>query len=200
MLAYASVFVADYSYLAVFLFLFSLSFALPISEEVALLTVGYLTREGLVAFPYALIVSFLGIMAGDLSPFFLGRFAGNFILESRLFRRLFKKENIDKGKLFIEKNGPKVVFISRFVLGVRATTMVASGTLKMKARVFIIFDFLAMLIFLPLLEFIGYFLAENLDSSISVVNKIGIAGLVVFVIGVLVFATKSYWKKKYDRS
>ncbi len=200
MLAYASVFVADYSYLAVFLFLFSLSFALPISEEVALLTVGYLTKEGLVAFPYALIVSFLGIMAGDLFLFFLGRFAGNFILESRLFRRLFKKENIDKGKLFIEKNGPKVVFISRFVLGVRATTMVASGTLKMKARVFIIFDFLAMLIFLPLLEFIGYFLAENLDSSISVVNKIGIAGLVVFVIGVLVFATKSYWKKKYDRS
>ena len=129
--------------------------------------------------------------------FYLGRFAGNFILESRWFKKLFKKENIDRGKLFIEKNGPKVVFISRFVLGVRATTMVASGTLKMKARVFILFDFLAMLIFLPILEFIGYFLAENLDSSISLVNKIGIVALVLFVIGVLVWAVKSFWKNKY---
>ncbi len=198
MLAYATVIVSDYSYLAVFLFLFSLSFALPVSEEVALLTVGYLTREGLIAFPYSIIVSFLGIMAGDLFLFFLGRFAGSFILESRLFQKLFKKENIERGKVFIEENGPKVVFISRFVLGVRATTMVASGTLKMKVRIFILFDFLAMMLFLPILEFIGYFLAENLDSSISVVNKIGIVGLVVFIIGVLVFATKRFWKTRYD--
>ncbi len=200
MLAYATVFVSDYSYLAVFLFLFSLSFALPVSEEVALLTIGYLTKEGLVAFPYALIVSFFGIMAGDLFLFFLGRFAGNYILKSRYFRKLFKEKNIERGKLFIEKNGPKVVFISRFVLGVRATTMVASGTLKMKVRTFAIYDFLAMLIFLPILEFIGYFLAENLDSNISIINKIGIVGLVVFIIGVLVFATKSFWKNRYGGS
>ncbi len=200
MLAYATVFVSDYSYLAVFLFLFSLSFALPISEEVALLTIGYLTRQGLINFPYSLIVSFLGILAGDLFLFFLGRFAGEFILNSKIFKKLFKKENIEKGKLFIKDNGPRVVFISRFVLGVRATTMVASGTLKMKTRVFIIFDFLAMLIFLPLLEFIGYFLAENLDSSISIVNKVGIIILVVFIIGVLVFALKSYWKNKFDHA
>lgn len=200
MINYVTVFVSNYTYLAVFIFLFSLSFALPISEEVALLIVGYLTKKGIINFPFSIVVSFLGIFAGDLFLFYLGRFSGDYFLESKIFKKLFKKENIDKGKLFIKGNGPQVVFISRFVLGVRATMMVASGMLRMKIGRFILFDFLAMLIFVPILEFTGYFLAQNLGSSIKLVDKIGAVVFVIFIIGILVVSTKKFWKKRFNVS
>ncbi len=200
MINYVTVFVSNYTYLAVFIFLFSLSFALPISEEVALLIVGYLTKKGIINFPFSIFVSFLGIFAGDLFLFYLGRFSGDYLLESKIFKKLFKKENIDKGKLFIKGNGPQVVFISRFVLGVRATMMVASGMLRMKIGKFILFDFLAMLIFVPILEFTGYFLAQNLGSSIKLVDKIGAVVFVIFIIGILVVSTKKFWKKRFNVS
>ena len=152
-----TVFIAHYSYFAVFLFLFSLSFALPVSEEAALLIIGYLTKKGIIVLPYSLIAAFLGVIAGDLFLFYLGRFAGEYIVQSRLFKRLFKKENIEEGRTFLRENGPRVVFFSRFIIGVRASMMVASGTLRLKARIFLLYDFLAMLIFIPALVFSGYF-------------------------------------------
>ncbi len=192
-----TVFVSSYSYLAVFVFLFSLSFAVPVSEEAALIIIGYLTREGVIALPYSIIVTFMGVAAGDLFLFFLGRFAGEYIAELKIVRRLFKKENIEKGELFIEENGPRVVFISRFIIGVRASMMIASGSLKMRLRDFILYDFLAMLIFIPVLFFSGYLLAHRLQSGISVANKAGIVLLIIFSIVIVLIIAKKYWLKKY---
>lgn len=195
-----TVFVTNYSYLAVFLFLFSLSFALPISEEAALLIVGYLTKKGIIDLPYSLIVAFLGVIAGDLFLFYLGRFAGEYIVQSRLFKRLFKKENIEEGRAFLRENGPRVVFFSRFIIGVRASMMVASGTLRLKAGIFLLYDFLAMLIFIPALVFSGYFLTHRLQSSIGTANKIGFIILILFVISIVFFLAKKYWIRKYEDS
>ncbi len=189
-------FIGYYSYFAVFVFLFSLSFALPISEEAALIIVGYLTNKGIIVFPYSLIIAFLGILCGDLFLFFLSKFAGSYILRSKFFSRLVKKEKVEIGKEFIEKNGPKIIFFSRFIVGIRASMMIASGFLNMDIKKFSLFDFLAAVIFIPFYVFVGYFIGENLNSGVSTVEKIGTIVLVFVVIITGVIIAKKYWKKK----
>ncbi len=190
-------FIGYYSYFAVFIFLFSLSFALPISEEAALIIVGYLTNEGIIVFPYSILIAFLGILCGDLFLFFLAKFAGNYLLRSRFFSRLVKRESIEKGEKFIEKNGPRIIFLSRFIVGIRASMMIAAGFLHMDIKKFLLFDSLAAVIFIPFYIIVGYFVGENLNSRISTVEKIGSVVLVFVVIVTDIFIAKRYWKKKF---
>ena len=190
-------FIGYYSYFAVFIFLFSLSFALPISEEAALIIVGYLTNEHIIVFPYSILIAFLGILSGDLFLFFLAKFAGGYLLRSRFFSRLVKPETVDKGKKFIEKNGPRIIFVSRFVVGIRASMMIAAGFLHMDVKKFLLFDSLAAVIFIPFYIIVGYFVGENLNSRISTVEKIGVIAFVFFVIITGVIVAKKYWKKKF---
>lgn len=189
-------YVNQYSYFAVFIFLFSLAFALPISEEVALLIVGYITKKGIVKFPYSLIVAFLGILSGDLLMFYAAKFLGVWIFKLKIFSKIFKKEKIDDGINYIAKNGPKIIFFSRFVMGVRATMILAAGFLKMKIKDFILYDFLASLISIPILVFSGFFLGKHLDKGVSITHKIEILLLFLFFIVLLILVIKKLWKKR----
>ncbi len=175
--------IAAYSYTAVFVFLFSLSFALPISEEVALIIVGFFVYKGDINLWITLIVGYIGIIGGDVFLYTLSRFLGGKIIRTKFISRLINPDRIIKGEKFFEKHGAKAILSARFLVGIRSTMFVAAGLMKMNFVKFLTYDSLAGLIFVPVMILVGFLLGNQFREGVSVAERIGNILTVITVLG-----------------
>jgi len=75
-----SSYIEHFTYVGLFLVLVLCGMGLPVPEDLALLTGGFLVHRGITQYPATLLVSFVGVLAGDNSLFFIGRRFGTRIL------------------------------------------------------------------------------------------------------------------------
>src|SRR5712671_717543 len=68
-----SAYIEHFTYAGLFVILLLCGLGLPIPEDVALLAGGYLVHRGTTRYPLTILISFLGVVAGDNSLFFLAR-------------------------------------------------------------------------------------------------------------------------------
>ena len=68
-----STYIEHFTYAGLFLVLMLCGLGLPVPEELPLLTGGFLVYRGITQFPTTLVISLVGVIAGDNSLFFLGR-------------------------------------------------------------------------------------------------------------------------------
>jgi membrane protein DedA with SNARE-associated domain len=181
--------ISIYHYLAVYIFLVSLSFALPISEEVALILLGFIVFKGYLILSLTLLITLLGILSGDLILFFFGRFLFGKIIRMKFGQKLVKKEKIIKGERFFEQHGPKAVLTFRFIIGIRAAMFISAGLMKMKIWKFLLYDFLAAIFFIPIFFFVGYFLGNQFQKGVSVAERVAsilFLAAIVFIGGLII--------------
>ncbi len=72
--------IQHFTYVGLFLVLLLCGRGLPVPEEIALLTGGFLVHRGITQYPITLAVYFAGVVAGDNSLFFLGRRFGSHLI------------------------------------------------------------------------------------------------------------------------
>ncbi len=96
-----------------------------ILEDAATAGAALAVQSGAVSLPVGLISLYLGIVLGDIGLYGLGALA------SRVpwARRLIPPQRQDRGRAWLERHVFKVVFISRFLPGVRLPTYTACGFL-----------------------------------------------------------------------
>jgi membrane protein DedA with SNARE-associated domain len=164
--------VTNHPILSIFLFLFLFGFTLPISEEIALALVGVLMNSTNMGIPQTLVVSILALALADIAYYGLARIVGPRFLRFRLFSRLVKPKAIIEGERYFKKRGPRIVFICRFVVGLRMPGILSAGFLRMPLRRFIAYDGLAILIGTPVWLGVGYALGAQLDTEMSVFGKV----------------------------
>jgi len=128
---------------------------LPLPEDVALITGGYLAYKGQADLGWMMIVSFAGILGGDSFIFWLGRL-GRRAEGFRPLRRHLTPERIAKVEAQFERRGPAFVAIARFLPGIRAATYFVASGARMPFGRFIFFDGLAALASAPVFVFLGY--------------------------------------------
>ncbi len=148
--------VAELSYLGLFLFVFATGAGLPIPEDAALLGAGYLVHDGVCAPLPAVIVAFVAVLAGDGFLYFAGRTVARRALESRWLARLATPERLARGERQFARFGIAAVALARFVPGLRAAVYLAAGTMRMPLARFALVDGLAALVNVPLLIYLGY--------------------------------------------
>lgn len=90
-------------------------------------------QSGVVAMPVALSALYVGIVVGDIGLYGLGRLAAHVPWAERLI----PKQRLDHGKAWLERHVFKVVFISRFLPGVRLPTYTTCGFLGADFRKFV---------------------------------------------------------------
>src|SRR5438270_1067061 len=73
-------YIEHFTYLGLLVVLVLCGLGLPLPEDVALLAGGFLAHRGVTRLPITLGVSFLGVITGDNSLFFLGRHLGQGLL------------------------------------------------------------------------------------------------------------------------
>ena len=179
-------FFTDYGYWAVLFVLIICGFGVPIPEDITLVSGGVIA--GLypesVNSHLMLVVSMIGVLAGDSTMYWLGRIYGTRILRFRL-------------KMVREKfaqYGNRVLFVARFLPGLRAPIYMVSGiTRRVSYTRFVSIDFCAAIISVPIWVYLGEFGAKNLDWLHEQIKK---GQLVIYIlIGVLALYLFWKWKK-----
>jgi len=172
---------------------------LPIPEDISLISAGALAYEGVINVHTAFFVCLGAVLGGDTLAFLLGRFFGPRVLASRLFKRFFTPKKQIRVKAYFRKYGSKVMFVGRFLPGLRFTIYFSAGILKVRPAVFFIYDSLAAILSVPLLVYGAYFFGNRIEQVIKWARRSEYGILVVAGVAVALIILKTYRRRKSRR-
>jgi membrane protein DedA with SNARE-associated domain len=155
-------------YFLLFFILTACGLGLPLPEDIPLIAAGYLIwQQDIKTFP-TFLIAIIAILIGDSLLFFIGRKLGSSINETKkpIFR-FMRPQKIAKAEALFEKYGDWVVFLGRFVAGIRAMIFCCAGILKMPYLRFIFFDGLAAFLSVPLWIMGGFYLGVYFGDEID---------------------------------
>ncbi|WP_386686195.1 DedA family protein [Lonepinella sp. MS14437] len=191
-------FFTDYGYWAVLFVLIICGFGVPIPEDITLVSGGIIA--GLypedVNVHYMLVVSMLGVLAGDSTMYWLGRIYGIKILRFRPLRKLLSSKRLKMVREKFDQYGNRVLFIARFLPGLRAPIYMVSGiTNRVSYTRFVLLDFCAAIISVPIWVYLGYQGANNRDWLTQQI-KTGQHSIYIIIATVVLYVAYKIYKAK----
>ena len=189
-------FFTDYGYWAVLFVLIICGFGVPIPEDITLVSGGVIA--GLypenVNSHLMLLVSMIGVLVGDSCMYWLGRIYGTRILRFRPMRKIVTLKRLKMVRDKFAQYGNRVLFVARFLPGLRAPIYMVSGiTRRVSYTRFVLIDFCAAIISVPIWVYLGEFGAKNLHWLHEQIQK---GQMVIYVlIGLLGLFLVWKWKK-----
>ncbi|MGB8296651.1 MAG: DedA family protein [Polyangia bacterium] len=173
---------------------------LPVPEDVSLISAGYLAHLGIVNPHKVLAVCFASVLGGDCFAFMLGRFFGSRLLQSRLAQRFFRPRKQIRVRAYFRKFGSKVIFIARFLPGLRFSIFLSAGTLRVRPSVFFIHDSLAALVSVPVLVYVAWRFGQHIDHVVSWARRSEYGILVLFLLAVVWIAVKMMRRRRPQKA
>lgn len=182
-------------YVLVFGILLACGLGLPIPEDITLFAAGLLAYYGNANIVLMVLVSFLGVMLGDSVIFFLGAKYGRKLTKKWFFSRVLPPERLEGVQKRLHKQGNKLIFMARFMPGLRAPIFFTCGTLHIPFRRFFLFDGLAALISVPAIVWTVYHFGDELDRVIKVIRRVQ-NGILIVIATVILLAVVRWWLEK----
>jgi membrane-associated protein len=142
--------------------------------------------DHLPALPVVCLILFVAAVVGDQVGYVFGRGVGP-ALFTRENSRFFKQAHVNKAHAFLEKNGPKTIFLARFVPIVRTFAPIVAGVGRMKYRTFVTYNILGALVWSVGITCLGHFLGnieffrDNIEYAIVAVILISLIPVAVEV-------------------
>lgn len=155
------------AYGLVLLVLLLCGLGVPMPEDVALITGGFLVYQGAARLDGMIAVAFLGILAGDSIAFMLGRTLGDRMTQVWPFRLIVTPSKRNKVEHLFARYGQKIVVAARFMPGVRAVTYFCAGAAGMSYPAFILFDGLAATVSAPVFVLLGWHFGDHIDWLVA---------------------------------
>lgn len=181
-----------HSYFVMFGVLIACGFGFPMPEDIILVTGGILASRQVTTFWTTVFVCMAGVILGDGVVYTLGRILGKRVKQTWLFRRLLSPQMDTRIEEVFERWGTKVIFMARFMPGLRMPIFMSSGIYRVPAWKFFALDGFAALISVPTWIYVGYFFGANLDvlerkirdlqTGLYTILGLTIAAMAVFVI------------------
>ncbi|MFA6032617.1 MAG: DedA family protein [Myxococcota bacterium] len=158
-------FIQKYLLMGVFALLLMCGLGIPMPEDVILLTGGYFSYlyPAHISLPLLVLVSMTGVLVGDTMIFFIGRKLGPSVVTAPMFKRFMTPQRLETMSGYFRSYGNKIVFMGRFMAGIRAPLFLSAGVLGHPYRKFILYDGLAALISVPALVLLAHYFGEELD-------------------------------------
>lgn len=186
----------DYGYFAVLFVLIICGFGVPIPEDITLVSGGVISGLGYANVHVMLLVSFFGVLLGDSTMYWLGRIYGVKILRFRPIRRFLTVERLRLVRNKFDQYGNRVLFIARFLPGLRAPIyMVAGITRRVSFIRFLLLDLFASIISVPIWVYLGDFGASNLDWLHEQIKK-GQSVIYILVAVLVIFVAWKWYKAR----
>ncbi len=191
---------AENGYAAVLIALLLSGVGLPLPEDISLVAGGIMAGLGYANVHVMFGVGMAGVLAGDSAMFMLGHHFGGHILKWRLFKWLLPPKRYAKVQQNFERYGNRLMFLARFLPGLRAATFITAGaTHRVSFWRFLLLDGLAAVISVPIWVYLGYLGAYNHAWLVTWMHR-GRNGLlllsVVLLSGVLIW----WWLRRRRRS
>jgi membrane protein DedA with SNARE-associated domain len=149
-----------------------------ILEDGATVASAMAVQDGHIALPVALIALYLGIILGDIGLYGLGRLAS----EVPWAKRLIPPERHFRGRDWLERHVFKVVFVARFLPGVRLPTYTTCGFLHASFSRFVLAATGATLIWTSLLFGLSVRVGAVLMAHLGAWRWVGAAVFIAAII------------------
>jgi membrane protein DedA with SNARE-associated domain len=185
-----SAYIEHFTYLGLFVVLMLCGLGLPIPEDVAMLTGGYLAHRGITRYPITLVVSLLGVVAGDNSLFFMGRRFGSGLVRYFTLAWPGRQHQIERIERFMRRHGARAVFYARFLAGLRALVYLSAGSFGVRPAVFLFYDLLGALISVPIVVTLGYIFGKQLEMMVRYIGGFERLIAIVAILSVAVYGTR----------
>lgn len=199
-LAYLSGHSGELLYIALFFVLVLCGVGLPLPEDVPLITAGFLAYRGALDMGTAIAVSMGAILIGDSIIYYIGYHWGLTLLNLRLVRRLLPESRLERVRKYFNRYGDRTIFFARFIVGLRAATFWAAGTLKVNYWKFLIFDGLAAFISVPAFVVLGWYFGDDIERAMQLLDRIELVLLVVAVSAIGGFILWEIRRRKKEAS
>lgn len=149
-------------YVAVFIALMICGAGLPLPEDITLVAGGVIAGLGYANVHAMFALAMFGVLLGDCAIFLLGHHYGARMLKWRLVARVLTPSRYAKVQEKFARYGNRMLFIARFLPGMRTTVYLTAGTShRVSFLRFLLIDGLAALISVPFWVYLGYFGADN---------------------------------------
>ncbi|HEY0979885.1 MAG TPA: DedA family protein [Candidatus Paceibacterota bacterium] len=182
-----------FSYLGIFGVSLLANIVIPVPEEIVLLALGYLAGSGHASVFIIIPVIIAGLLVSDLIMYFLAR-AGNKWVQG--FYDKFFAHRLEAKQEWIEHHMEKVIFYSRFMVQLRFIGPFMAGHLKVPVRKFITYELAALVVYVPLFVWIGYYFQSRIVRIIDSVDIIRNVILIGFAI-IIVISLLRYWYRRF---
>ncbi|MFZ2890229.1 DedA family protein [Sulfuricurvum sp.] len=131
--------------------------------ELGLIMAGIMSHTGDMILPIAIIVGALGGFVGDQIYFYIGRFNKSYIHDKlRSQRRKFAIAH-----LLLKKYGWPLIFVQRYMYGMRTVIPMAIGLTKYSSRDFAIINFVSAIFWASLTIIPAYYFGEQLLATLA---------------------------------
>ena len=164
-------FLEQYPYPGLILFMILCGLGLPVPEEITLAFAGYISYAGKADVWWAAVACGIGILAGDLLPFTLGRLFGPRILRIRAVRAFVTRRRLSSFDKWFQRQGYKALIAARFLPGMRTAAFFTAGALKLSLFRFMLIDGLGILVVTPTFVFLGYHFGSEIDQLIKFIGR-----------------------------
>lgn len=145
---------------------------LPVPEDIVLVTAGALGVIDGRNWMEVSALMYAGVMTGDSIIFLAGRYLGQRWMAAPWFQRYLSVKKQEKVEAQFERFGSMVLFVGRFLPGLRAPIFFTAGSLKTKYLKFFFFDGIAALISVPFFVWLGHWLWMKFQDDIVQLDKL----------------------------
>jgi membrane protein DedA with SNARE-associated domain len=188
-------------HLGLFLFVwFSAIFPLAPPEEAFTLLGGACIAGDLLHPALGSIAIIGGIIATDLTQYWMGRGGLKILSGTRVGKRFIQSRGFNRAREGFEKKGIWAIIGCRFFFGTRAPTYMATGFLRYSFLKFAIVDSSVVLLHGVLFLIIGYIFHQQIDSVIEFIEKLGIWSLLILIGLIVLFFLYKFLKNRREGS
>ena len=150
-----------------FLVLILCGLGLPIPEDIVLISAGALAELDGRHWLETSVIMYAGVMLGDSTIFFAGRYFGGKLRTARWFQRSFSEKKQAKVEALFDRYHSWVLFVGRFLPGLRAPIFFTAGSTRVRYWKFFFFDGLAALISVPFFVWLGHWLWAKFSEDLT---------------------------------
>lgn len=165
---------------------YAVLFAWSILEgELGLVMAGIMSHTGDMHLVIALIVGALGGFAGDQIYFYIGRFNKNYI-HKKLYTQ---RRKFALAHMLLKKYGWPIIFVQRYMYGMRTVIPMAIGLTKYSSRQFAIINFISALLWASITIVPAFYYGDKLLELLSWIKAHWYLALplIIFVVSVIVY-------------
>lgn len=160
--AFVLTYITQFTYIGIFAFLMLTVFGFPFPEDAVLLVGGVVVSQGVISLAPTLVISYTGVVIGDMLLYYIGRKYGRRLVSHRRFGRVLTRQRLIRARGWFRKWGNPLVFFGRHLVGVRAQIFLCSGVFRLHPGRVLAYDSASALIGVPLMIGLGYLFGHNL--------------------------------------
>lgn len=187
-------------YPVVFLLLLLAGLGFPISADLVLIACSYIVYTGNAEPWLVILAAGSGILLSDTLMFHIGKHLGFKLTTIWPLKKVLTPPRIERAKSSFQIQGYRIVFLARFMPGIRTVFMFTSGLLSLRYWKFIAYDFAGALIVVPCMIYSMSWVAGNKEALMAFLHKFQWIILAAAVIYFVIWFTKHSKRKALKAS